>query len=115
MRELSLALSNPEYQLIVRSDWIGGQDKQLPENCLAIDPLLEPSAMRASLCRHSSRCRWICNGLCEKRNTAGNRAASYRSAFWAERVAALKLGPAPLDKIDAKAVAAVLMQALKYE
>ena len=113
LRELSLALSNPEYQLIVRSDWIGGQDKQLPENCLAIDPLLEPSAIvQASAVIHQGAGGYVM--ACARKGIPQVIVPLLTDQlFWADRVAALKLGPAPLDKIDAKTVAAALMQALK--
>jgi UDP:flavonoid glycosyltransferase YjiC (YdhE family) len=112
LQSLSASLAELDCQVVVRSDWTGGQDKQLPGNCVAIEPSFETAVMSQSAvvihqgaganvmtCARAGVPQVIIPFLVDH-------------AFWAERVEALKLGPEPLDKIEPKAVAGAVSKAL---
>jgi UDP:flavonoid glycosyltransferase YjiC (YdhE family) len=113
LQVLVTSLADQGLQVIVRSDWVGGQDKNLPENCLVVDQQFETNAiLQSAVVVHqgngSSVMACARHGIPQV--TLPFLAEHF---FWGDRVSNLKLGPEPLDKIDAKSVAAAVLHALK--
>jgi UDP:flavonoid glycosyltransferase YjiC (YdhE family) len=113
LQEIVSTLADQDFQIILRSDWIGGQDKNLPEKCLAVDQQFETNAMLQSAVvvhQGSGSSVMACARQGIPQVTIPFLAEHF---FWSDRVSNLKLGPEPLGKIDAKSIVAALIQALK--
>ncbi|HSE41671.1 MAG TPA: hypothetical protein VLH08_12990 [Acidobacteriota bacterium] len=109
----ALAASLPEYQLIVRADWLGTQEKQLFESCYAIDQALEPAGMlQSAAVVHQGAAGFVM--MCARAGVPQVITPFLVDHyFWADRVRALKLGPDPVEKIEAKSIAAAVQQAIQ--
>jgi sterol 3beta-glucosyltransferase len=94
---------------------LNAEEKQVLGNCFAIDQTLEPVAMLQSAgVIHQGAAGYVM--MCARAGVPQVVTPFLVDHyFWADRVSALKLGPEPVDKIDAKTVSASVQQAIEMK
>ncbi len=107
----ALGVSGP--RIVVRSDWYGSDEKNVPESCIAIDPAFEFYALvqcAAAVHQGSPGFVMTCARAGLPQVIVPHLVENF---YWAERVQSLGLGPEPQRRFDAKTVASALMEAMK--